>query len=298
MARVRLHLLAALLALGALVAASGAHAVTFYAIDNYYDALVTIESSTGAVTQFSEIAGMYGTPRLAYLNGTIYALNLSGNCSGSCSAPYLQGVDPVTGATTGLWSMTVGGDPANCWIAEALTSDGNQLIVSVNQPPPTDACNGQTKRLAVLSPTGELSNASARVSESADFDHLSMSPSGQLYGIDQVTIDAVTSFGRIYRVALPSTYDVVGDIALDPYEGIRGTTFTPDGQLWLLVGTGASNAPRRLLRVDPNSGATLEAVTVQLPAYPQMVLHGLVYVPLDPTPARTHTWGSLKSRYR
>jgi len=298
MDRIRRHVLATLLAAGTLAAAPDARALTLYSIDNYYDALVTIETSTGAVTQFSEIAGMYGTPRLAYLNGTIYALNPGGGCSGGCSQPYLQGVDPLTGASTGVWWLTDGGAPANCWYAEALTSDGSKLIAAVSRPYPDDVCGSQSKRLADLGTGGELTNVSGRVSESADFDHIAMAPSGQLHGIDAVSLNATTGVGRIYRVALPSTYDVVGDVILEPYEIIRGTTFTPDGQLWMLVGTGASDAPRRLLRVDPNSGATLESVTVQLPGYPQLVLHGLVYVPLDPTPTRTHTWGSLKSRYR
>ncbi len=299
MDRIRTRFAAAVLSLGLIAAASpAAPALTLYSIDNYNDALVSIETSTGAVTLYSEIAGIFGTPRLAYMNGTIYALNPLGGCSGGCSQPYLQGIDPTTGASTGLWWLTSGGASANCWYAEGLTSDGSRLIASVTRPFPDDTCNGRTKRLADLGTGGELSNVSGRVDENADMDHIAMSPAGQLYAIDAVSLSATQLVGRLYRASSLPNYDLVGDIALAVSENVRGTAFTPDGMLWVLVGTGASDSPRRLLRVDASSGATLEAITLQIPTYPQIVLNGLVYVPLDPTSVPHKTWGALKSRYR
>ncbi len=275
----RAPILAAIVLFGVGGAAVRSDAVTLYSIDNLNDALVRIDSQSGKVVTIGPTGVGFNLAQMAYLGGYIYAINTVPNCSDPTFVA-LNKIDPTTGVGLEMTAITIDGVPLDTFVADALTTDGSKLIMSLRDT--GEPCGG-AYRLADLSVTAALTNISEPFSSSADMDNLAVDEAGQVYALDGM-FGSPNYRSDFYRVTRPSTYVLLGSHFNAGVAVYSGTVFTPDGNLWTLERTAGTATLRRL---DPATGQVLQTVPLQT----ALTLRGLA---LGPSPVNgTSTTVSL-----
>jgi len=162
----------ALMALG-MLAAAAADAEQLYSIDVANDRLMSLDSTTGAVTEIGPLgADALDIDLVFTADGTLWGLN-----SGSGTRVDLWQIDTATGAIVSSAQVFDGAIPVP--LAEGLAARGNQLVIAYDQ---TGSSNSNT--VANLSTTGTVSGG---VATSVDVDGLGNGHANPftLYGSDR-----------------------------------------------------------------------------------------------------------------
>ena len=235
-----------------------------YSVDYTTDQLVLIDSQVGTVV----VVGSLGTDvfdvDLAVLNGQLFAAD----SHDAYTNPYcdLLVIDRASGAVTHSVRATLNG--SNVY-AEGLATVGGQLWIAFD-PAPT----GYSHEIGVVDPaTGVINNALSYLSFSADMDGLGADPSGMLHAVDATPAQLQSS--RVYRVGLnPQSYTLFAG----PYGSPSDPLGMNDVVLTMSDAYAIENYSRRILRLDPSTGALTHAANLN----PSLALLGLEFACSSP----------------
>lgn len=270
-----------------------AHGDTFYSGNVRADVVLELDTATGIVTALGPFGWAISAP-MAVRDGQLHWIRRT-PCVGDFFQTYFANVDPTTLSFSGEITVTDGGTSVfERWVG-GLAFDGSNFLIALGP----GSCD-PPDHIAAMSVTGELSSLTDLSSFGAEFDLLAVSPSGDLYAIDDLAEDA-TPTANLYRIQLPATVQLIGTIphsSTDPNRQYSGMDFSLSGNMWLLEKTGFDTWIMR--RIDPATGGVLEDVplTYTVPPGFRANIFGLAPSPGIAVPVEHTSWGRVKTMYR
>ncbi len=269
--------------------AGRADADLLYSAEGNEDWVVLIDTNTGNVTQLSPTFYPFANPRLALQDGLLWTGQFRNQPVPCPLSHVLQSIDPSTWTVASPFALlTIGGTTLETSRNGDMTSDGTTLIISYEAGP----CDGPVRAstLADLAADGSLSNIADLSGVGADMTAIAAGPNGEVYAASHI----VGGVATVQRIVRPATFEVTGTHQVNSALGYyMGMTFSNEGNLWALNYTTIGiPAQIELVRIDPDTGQIVQTVPL-----PPGNFDGLAPVPLA-TPARSSSWGRLKTIYR